>query len=154
MIWCALDSPDLGQTFKYLGHHHIIHRKFFRATWSWKTPQILFFRANWDSRNFWILVSFWGIFQLQVALKNFLWVIWWCPRYLKGCPRWGLLSARRIMTVRLTNHFLLTKVLTPPPFPRSLDAGSLIPKNAEFVKGWHKSFEELFSRKNIFEPEG
>ena len=23
-----------------------------------------FFRANWDFRNFWVLVSFWGIFQL------------------------------------------------------------------------------------------
>ena len=64
--------------------------------------QILFFRANWDSRNFWVLLSFWGIFQLQVTLKNFLWVIWWCPRYLKGCPRSGLSNARCLMSVRRT----------------------------------------------------
>ena len=76
MIWRALENPGLGQPFKYLGHYHIIHRKFFRATWSWKMPQILFFRANWDFQNFWVLVRFWGIFQLQVALKMFLWVIW------------------------------------------------------------------------------
>ena len=41
MIRCALDSPYLGQPFKYLGHRHITHRKFFRATWSWKMPQKL-----------------------------------------------------------------------------------------------------------------
>ena len=32
MIRCALESPHLGQSFKYLGHYHITHRKFFRAT--------------------------------------------------------------------------------------------------------------------------
>ena len=40
-IWCALESPHLGQPFKYLGHHHITHRKFVRATWSWKMSQKL-----------------------------------------------------------------------------------------------------------------
>ena len=32
MIRCALESPDLGQPFKYLGRYHITHRNFFRAT--------------------------------------------------------------------------------------------------------------------------
>ena len=32
MIRCALDRPDLGQTFKYLGRYYITHRKFSRAT--------------------------------------------------------------------------------------------------------------------------
>jgi len=41
MIRCALESPHLGQPFKYLGHHHINNRKFFRDTWSWKMPQKL-----------------------------------------------------------------------------------------------------------------
>ena len=41
MIRCALESPYLGQLFKYLEPYHIIHRKFFRATWSWKMPQKL-----------------------------------------------------------------------------------------------------------------
>ena len=86
-IWCSLESPGLGQHFWYLERYNITRRNVFRATWSWKMPQILFFKANWDSRYFWVLVSFWGIFQLQVALKKFLWVIWRCPRYLKGCPR-------------------------------------------------------------------
>ena len=107
-------SLGLGQPFKYLERYHISSKKVFRATWSWKMPQILFVRANWDFRNFWVLVSFWSIFQLQVALKTFLRVIYWCSRYLKGCPRWGLSSAHRIMTVRLTNNFLLTEVLIPP----------------------------------------
>ena len=75
-IWCALDNPDLGQPFKYLERHHITREKGFKATWSWKMPQILFFRANWDFGNFWVLVSFWGIFQLQVALKPFSRMIW------------------------------------------------------------------------------
>ena len=41
MILCALDSPYLGQPFKYLGHRHITHRIFFITTWSWKMPQKL-----------------------------------------------------------------------------------------------------------------
>ena len=32
MIRCALESPDLGQPFKYLGRYHITHKKIFRAT--------------------------------------------------------------------------------------------------------------------------
>ena len=31
MIRCALESPDLGQAFKYTGCHHITHRKFFES---------------------------------------------------------------------------------------------------------------------------
>ena len=69
-------SLGLGQPFKYLERYHITSKKVFRATWSWKMPQILFVRSNWDFRNFWVLVSFWGIFQLQVVLKKFLRVIW------------------------------------------------------------------------------
>ena len=69
-IWCALESPSLGQPFKYLERYHITRKKVFRATWSWKMPQILFFRANWDFRNFWVLVSFWGIFNFK-CLWNF-----------------------------------------------------------------------------------
>ena len=91
MNWRALDSPRLGKPFRYLEHYHITHRKVFRVTWSQKVGQKLtknlFFRANWDSRNFWVLVSFWWTFWLQVPLKNFLLVIWCCSRYLKGCPR-------------------------------------------------------------------
>ena len=86
--------------------------------------QILFFRANWDSRNFWVLVSFWGIFQLQVALKNFLWVIWWCSRYLKDCPRWGLSRAHRIMTDWL---FICYWEKFYPPLLLVLDDASLNP---------------------------
>ena len=41
MIRCALDSPDLGQAFKYLGRYHITHRKFSRANWSRKVSQKL-----------------------------------------------------------------------------------------------------------------
>ena len=86
--------------------------------------KILCFRAIWNSRNFWVFVSFWHIFWLQVALKTFLWVIWWCSGYLKGFPRQGFSSARRIMTVRLTIHLLLRKVLTPPHLLLVLDHAS------------------------------
>ena len=41
MIRCALESPYLGQPFKYLEHHHTTHRKIFRATWSQKVRQKL-----------------------------------------------------------------------------------------------------------------
>ena len=40
-IWCVLESPGLGQPFKYLGHHHITRKKVFRAAWSWKMRQKL-----------------------------------------------------------------------------------------------------------------
>ena len=32
--------------------------------------KILFFRANWDSRNFWVFVSFWHTFWLQISLEK------------------------------------------------------------------------------------
>ena len=41
MIRCALESPYLGQPFKYLEQHQITHRKFFRGTWSQKVHQKL-----------------------------------------------------------------------------------------------------------------
>ena len=41
MIRCALESPYLGQPFKYLERHYITHRKIFRATWSQKVRQKL-----------------------------------------------------------------------------------------------------------------
>ena len=59
MIWCALESPDLGQPFKYLGHHPITHRKCFRATWSWKMPQ-----KRTKTQKF---------RESQLALKNKIW---------------------------------------------------------------------------------
>ena len=55
----AFESPDLGQPFKYLGHHHITHRKFFRATWSWKMPQKLTKTQKFR--------------ESQLALKNKIW---------------------------------------------------------------------------------
>ena len=66
MIRCVLDSPGLGQPFKYLGHHHITHRKFFRATWSWKMPQKLTKTQKFR--------------ESQLALKN---KIWSFARFLK-----------------------------------------------------------------------
>ena len=66
MIRCALESPYLGQPFKYLGHHHITHRKFFRATWSWKMPQKLTKTQKFR--------------ESQLALKN---KIWSFARFLK-----------------------------------------------------------------------
>ena len=41
MIRCALESPYLGQPFRYLEHHHIAHTKFFKATWSQKVRRKL-----------------------------------------------------------------------------------------------------------------
>ena len=32
MIRCALERPDLRQAFKYIGCHHITHKKFSRGT--------------------------------------------------------------------------------------------------------------------------
>ena len=66
MIRCALESPYLGQLFKYLEHHHITHRKFFRATWSWKMPQKL--------------TKIQKFRESQLALKN---KIWSFARFLK-----------------------------------------------------------------------
>ena len=39
--WCVLDSPDLGQPFKYLECYHITLRNFFRSIWSQKVRQKL-----------------------------------------------------------------------------------------------------------------
>ena len=41
IIRCALERPYLGQPFRYLGHHHITHRKIFKATWSQKVRRKL-----------------------------------------------------------------------------------------------------------------
>ena len=49
MIWCALDSPGLGQSFKYLERYHITHRKNFRATWSQKVrPELMKNSCFWE----------------------------------------------------------------------------------------------------------
>ena len=37
IIWCALDSPDLGKSFKYLECYHITHRKRFSIEMKWHT---------------------------------------------------------------------------------------------------------------------
>ena len=66
MRQCAFESPDLGQPFKYLGHHHITHRKFFRVTWSWKMPQ------KWSKTQ--------KFPESQLALKNKIWSL---VRFLK-----------------------------------------------------------------------
>ena len=70
MIRCALESPDLGQTFTYIERYHITHRKFSRATWSRKVCQKLmkvgyFETLSWlwkvkfrVSRIFWSVASF------------------------------------------------------------------------------------------------
>ena len=75
-IWCALESPGLGQPFKYLERYHITRRKFFRATWSWKMPQKLTKTQNFRTSQLALKNKIWGIFQLQVALKTFSRVIW------------------------------------------------------------------------------
>ena len=59
MIRCALESPYLGQLFKHLEPYHIIHRKFFRATWSWKMP-----KKRTKTQKF---------RKSQLALKNKIW---------------------------------------------------------------------------------
>ena len=56
MIRCALESPYLGQPFKYLERYHITHRKIFRATWSQKVRQ-----KQMKTQKFW---------ESQLALKN------------------------------------------------------------------------------------
>ena len=66
MIRRALENPYLGQPFKYLVYYHITHRKFFRATWSWKMSQKL--TKNQKFR------------ESQLAPKN---KIWSFARFLK-----------------------------------------------------------------------
>ena len=41
MNWYALNSPGLGQHFKYLERHHITYKNIFRATWSQNDRQKL-----------------------------------------------------------------------------------------------------------------
>ena len=81
IIWCALDSPGLGQSFNYLKRYRTMRRKIFRVSWSQKvrpelTIKSCFLTVNWDSRNFLIFVSFKRTFWLQVgALKIFLLIV-------------------------------------------------------------------------------
>ena len=56
MVRCALKSLYIGQSFRYLGHHHITHTKFFKATWS-ETLR----RKLTKTKEFW---------ETQLALKN------------------------------------------------------------------------------------
>ena len=50
--------------------------------------------------SFLTFIIFWEILRLQVDLENFLWVIWWRPRYVKIFPRSGLSGAHRIMIIQ------------------------------------------------------
>ena len=59
MMWHALDSPGLGQAFRYLEHYHITHRKVFIASWSEAKPQKTRKRQNL-------------VFQSQLRLSKFL----------------------------------------------------------------------------------
>ena len=65
MIRCALESPDLGQAFKYLERYHITHRKFSRATWSRKVCK------KWMKvRNFETLSCLW---KVKFCLSRIFW---------------------------------------------------------------------------------
>ena len=63
-IWRALDNLDLGQPFKYLEPYHITRENVFRATWSWKMPQILFSEPTETFE----ISEFWSVFE---AFFNF-----------------------------------------------------------------------------------
>ena len=56
---------------------------------NWKVRTLFFQKYGLfpDKKNTGVFVTFWRTFWLQVALNFFLWVIWWCSRYLKGFPR-------------------------------------------------------------------
>ena len=64
MIRCALDSPDLGQPFRYPEHDISMYRKNFRDTWSQKSP---------PNKAFWELYKlFWQrIFLQKLATFRF-----------------------------------------------------------------------------------
>ena len=66
-----------------------------------------------------------GVSELQWPIKNFLWVQSSYNKYIKCSPRSGKYSALTITFIRHHNHFLLTKVCTPPSYPHGLDAASL-----------------------------
>ena len=74
MIRCALESPDLGQAFKYLERYHITHRKFSRATWSRKVCKKLM-----KVRNFETLSCLWKVkfclSRIFLSVASFLYII-------------------------------------------------------------------------------
>ena len=72
---CALESPDLGQAFTYLGRYHITHRKFSRATWSRKVSQKLMKVRNFESLSWLWRVKF-CIFQLFRSVASSLRIVW------------------------------------------------------------------------------
>ena len=75
MIRCALESPDLGQAFKYLGRYYITHEKFSRATWSRKVSQKLMKVRNFESLSWLWRVKF-CIFQLFRSVASSLRIVW------------------------------------------------------------------------------
>ena len=89
MIRCALDSPDLGQPFRYPEHYLSMCRKFFRDTWSQKSRENMTFwglyKRFWprlflqklSTFRFWsikssqnVAESFWSDQKIALSLKN------------------------------------------------------------------------------------
>ena len=89
MIRCALDSPDLGQPFRYPEHYLSMCRKFFRDTWSQKCRQNMAFWSLYKrfksciflkkllTFRFWSITSpknvselFWSDRKIALSLKN------------------------------------------------------------------------------------
>ena len=91
MIRCALDSPDIGQPFRYPEHYLSMCRKCFRDTWSQKSRENMTFwglyKRFWprlflqklSTFRFWSIKSpknvpksFWSDQKIALSLKNIL----------------------------------------------------------------------------------
>ena len=76
MIRCALDSPDLGQPFRYPEHDISMYRKNFRDTWSQKSPQNK---------------AFWGLYKLfwpRIFLQKLATFRFWSIKSPKDASEW------------------------------------------------------------------
>ena len=76
MIRCTLDSPDLGQPFRYPEHDISMYRKNFRDTWSQKSPQNK---------------AFWGLYELfwqRIFLQKLATFRFWSIKSPKDASEW------------------------------------------------------------------
>ena len=110
-VVCSTDQrKSNGNNYTIIRHcKNILWQEKARITVSSK------FRVDKGKNSWRKLGVFWRSFWLQSCLENFLDVVRTCSVYVKHAPRSREYSAFRIRVARHTEHFLMTKVLTPPP---------------------------------------
>ena len=105
-------SPRSGK-YSALWFMTVLPTKHFLLKEKWLSSEFFEIQVSEALPNLPLCASFWRRLWLQKPIENFLCVVRIHSEYVKRSPISGECSARWIMTVRPTKHFLFDKVLTP-----------------------------------------